>query len=114
MNENERKEIIDEGGPRCDRRFDENFKAKDPGRTGPCVRCGDGNRILVRRRDGLRVADPAEDRRRSPAHDSRLGAESPRRVLRHADTGQRQRSLQIQVRQEKTLHSSTGDGCIFR
>lgn len=75
---------------------------------------GDGHRVLVRRRDGLRLAYSAEDRRRPPAHDIGLGAQSARWLLRDPHTRQRQRSLPAQAGQAQALHSSPRHWRVYR
>lgn len=56
-------------------------------RIGADIRGRDGHRVLVRGRDGVRVADAAQHRRGPPAHDAGVGRVAVRRVLRHARPG---------------------------
>lgn len=84
------------------------LQEKDTSRVGTRIRGCDGNRILLRRGNGVRFADLVKNRRGPPAHDPGLGAQPSHRFLRHANFGKLERQVQIKIRKKKTVHSVTG------
>ena len=79
-------------------------QAQEPPGDGPHLRSGDGHRILLRRRDGLRVPDSAQDWRGAPPHDPHLVPEPRHRVLPHPGARVHERQLQHEHGAAQTLH----------
>lgn len=84
-------------------------QAQDKRGTGAGVGGSDGYRVLLCGRDGLRVADSTEDRRRPSAYDHGLGAVSTGRLLPQSRARSRQRPLQTALRPPPTIHRTSGN-----
>lgn len=90
------------------------FQEKNQRRTRTHIGRRDGNRILVRCGNGVRVADAFEHRSRPSAHDTGMGRVALHRVLRHSHTGIIERQVQPSVGPAQAVSSDAGLRSIFR